>query len=303
MAWWCQAWPAWKWPCWKAFALASVAPETLGCYIDVAMSLAWYPPQKMWKSVTCDEMWYHNVWLHLTAFQGTYWQRAWWRRKYAFGQKVFKVLYWVPVFTVEFIFLRFDIDWISSLQVSSPFSSAYSLSFHFPCPVPISSFRSLGVLCFFPHLRLLMLGAGWNRMEPDGTGWNQLLSKNQGEELAHMFSIPKGRWGEAVRKSIRVASCPLVHWSQLNYHQVDLREWNREATRHSIMSPEDLGWIQKQCTFIILVYILHPLAILTWLIMHHDPWHQWVRQARRQGVLSRLAVPWVHWCTLFDHCL
>lgn len=72
----------------------------------------------------------------------------------------------MPVFTVEFIFLRFDIDWISSLRVSSPSSSAYSLSFHFPCPVPISSFRSLGVCVSF-HTCLLMLGAGW--MEPDGT--------------------------------------------------------------------------------------------------------------------------------------
>ena len=80
------------------------------------------------------------------------------------------------MFTVEFIFLRFDIDWISSLRVSSPSSSAYSLSFHFPCPVPISSFRSLGVCVSF-HTCLL----SWLTCSPSprGAGARQFGSPSE----------------------------------------------------------------------------------------------------------------------------
>ena len=150
---------------------------------------------------------------------------AWWRRKYAFGQKVFKVLCWVLVFTVEFIFLRFDIHWINSLQVSSPFSLAYSLSFHFHVPALI--------------LSVFLSNGRWTLMEPVAL---------QGEELAQLFSIPKGHWGEA---SVS-ASGPLVHhWSIEVDIEVDVSKpggsqgvepGGRTQHQNGInMSPEDLG--------------------------------------------------------------
>ena len=251
------------------------------------------PPKKMWTFVTCDEMWYHNVWLHLTAFQGTYWQRSWWRRKYAFGQCL--------KFYTEcqcLLLNSFSSDLTST--GSAPSESVL-------LPLRLIRLVSISLVQFPSHpfgawvfvfLSTLACSCwaldGWNRMEPVA------LQEPRWRAGSHVLH-PQGALGRGSSEVHPSASCPLVHWSQLNYHQVDLREWNREATRHSIMSPEDLGWIQKQCTFIILAYILHPLDILC--LCHGSSCimilgiSAMVRQARRQGVLSRLAVPWVQ-CTL-----
>ena len=150
----------------------------------------------------------------------------------------------------------------------------------------------LGCLCFFPHLPAHV--ERWM----DGTGWNPLLSKNQGEELAHMFSIPKGRWGEAVRKSIRV---PVVHWSiEVNW---TITRW---ISGSGTGRPPDTASCRQKIwdgfknnapssfwhTFCILWISCHGSSCIMILGIS-----AMVRQARRQGVLSRLAVPWVQ-CTL-----
>ena len=126
------------------------------------------------------------------------------------------------MFTVEFIFLRFDIHWINSLQVSSPFSLAYSLSFHFH--VPAYPF------CLSFQWALLMEAVA------------------QGEELAQLFSIPKGHWGEA---SVSVVHWSTVHRSRHRSRRVDVSKpggsqgvepGGRTQHQNGInMSPEDLG--------------------------------------------------------------
>ena len=224
------------------------------------------PPKKMWKFVTCDEMWYHNVWLHLTAFQGTYWQRAWWRRKYAFGQCL---KFYTECQCLLLNSFSSDLTSTGSAPSKSVLLSLRLIRLVFISLVQFPSHPfGAWVFVFLSTLACSRWALdGWNRMEPVA------LQEPRWRAGSHVLH-PQGALGRGSSEVHPSASCPLVHWSQLNYHQVDLREWNREATRHSIMSPEDLGWIQKQCTFIILAYILHPLDILSWLIMHHDPWHQ-----------------------------